>query len=81
MAVTQIEIGIGWEGKDDTGEDVEWVNLSGEIWYLCNIAKDYGGRWSPATKQWLSILVEALPKLLQNLCCLSTYSLRDKLIN
>eukprot|EP00961_Rhodomonas_salina_P198572 2678447-Rhodomonas_salina.1 len=43
MAVTQIDIGIGWEGKEDTGEDVEWVNLSGEIWYLHNIAKDYGG--------------------------------------
>eukprot|EP00961_Rhodomonas_salina_P109225 1470226-Rhodomonas_salina.1 len=31
MAVTQIDIGIGWEGEEDTGEDVEWVNLSGEI--------------------------------------------------
>eukprot|EP00961_Rhodomonas_salina_P266798 3605170-Rhodomonas_salina.1 len=29
MAVTQIDIGIGWEGEEDTGEDVEWVNLSG----------------------------------------------------
>eukprot|EP00961_Rhodomonas_salina_P211239 2852484-Rhodomonas_salina.1 len=31
MAVTQINIGISWEGEEDTGEDVEWVNLSGEI--------------------------------------------------
>eukprot|EP00961_Rhodomonas_salina_P286847 3876383-Rhodomonas_salina.1 len=46
-------------------EDVEWLNLSGEIWYLCNIAKDFCGRWSPATKQWVSISTEALPKLLQ----------------
>eukprot|EP00961_Rhodomonas_salina_P252159 3408817-Rhodomonas_salina.1 len=51
MAVTQIDISIGWEGEEETGEDVEWVNLSGEIWYLCNIAKDYGGLWSPALKQ------------------------------
>eukprot|EP00961_Rhodomonas_salina_P194472 2625419-Rhodomonas_salina.1 len=27
--------------------------------------QDYGGQWSPALKQWLSISVEALPKLLQ----------------
>eukprot|EP00961_Rhodomonas_salina_P035361 475891-Rhodomonas_salina.1 len=65
MAVTQININIGWEGKADTGKDVEWLNLSREIWYLCNIAKNYGGLWSPALKQWLSISVEALPKLLQ----------------
>eukprot|EP00961_Rhodomonas_salina_P247924 3350316-Rhodomonas_salina.1 len=51
IAVTQMDIGIGWEGEEDTGEDVEWINLSGEIWYLSNIAKDYGGRWSPALKQ------------------------------
>eukprot|EP00961_Rhodomonas_salina_P196474 2651459-Rhodomonas_salina.1 len=31
MAVTQIDICIGWKGQEDTGEDVEWVNLSGEI--------------------------------------------------
>eukprot|EP00961_Rhodomonas_salina_P016176 217706-Rhodomonas_salina.1 len=67
MAVMQIDISIVWEGEADTGEDVEWVNLSGEIWYLSNIAKDhdYGGHWRAATKQWLSISVDALPKLLQ----------------
>eukprot|EP00961_Rhodomonas_salina_P277362 3748206-Rhodomonas_salina.1 len=52
MAHTEIYLGFGWDGDDDNGKDVEWLNLSGEIWYLCNIAKDFGGRWSPATKQW-----------------------------
>eukprot|EP00961_Rhodomonas_salina_P022677 304383-Rhodomonas_salina.1 len=32
MAVMQLDICIGWEGEADTGKDVEWVNLSGEIW-------------------------------------------------
>eukprot|EP00961_Rhodomonas_salina_P194268 2623289-Rhodomonas_salina.1 len=51
MAQTEIHLWFSWDGDDDNGEDVEWLNLSGKVWYLCNIAKDFGGRWSPATKQ------------------------------
>eukprot|EP00961_Rhodomonas_salina_P179426 2420958-Rhodomonas_salina.1 len=54
MAHTEIYLRFGWDGDDDNGEDVEWLNLSSEIWYLHNIVKDFCGRWSPATKQWVS---------------------------
>eukprot|EP00961_Rhodomonas_salina_P103095 1386278-Rhodomonas_salina.1 len=65
MAITEINLRFGWDGDEDNGEDVEWLNLSGEIWYLRNIAKDFGCRWSPTMKQWVSISTEAMPKLLQ----------------
>eukprot|EP00961_Rhodomonas_salina_P140875 1896190-Rhodomonas_salina.1 len=31
MAHTEIYLGLGWDGDEDNGEDVEWLNLSGEI--------------------------------------------------
>eukprot|EP00961_Rhodomonas_salina_P017863 240360-Rhodomonas_salina.1 len=31
MAQTEIYLGFCWDGDDDNGEDVEWLNLSGEI--------------------------------------------------
>eukprot|EP00961_Rhodomonas_salina_P245536 3317663-Rhodomonas_salina.1 len=65
MAITEINLRFCWDGDEDNGEDVEWLNFSGEIWSLLNIAKDFGCLWSPATKQWVSISTEAMPKLLQ----------------
>eukprot|EP00961_Rhodomonas_salina_P188477 2543722-Rhodomonas_salina.1 len=52
IAITEMNIGFGWDADDDNGEDVEWLNLSSEIWYLRNIAKDFGSQWSPSTKEW-----------------------------
>eukprot|EP00961_Rhodomonas_salina_P060561 812991-Rhodomonas_salina.1 len=46
MAQTEIYLGFGWDGDDNNGEDVEWLNLCCKIWYLHNIAKDFSGRWS-----------------------------------
>lgn len=45
--------------------DVEWLTILGEIWYLKDIAKDYGGKWDARCKEWDSISVDALPKLVQ----------------
>lgn len=65
MSVTEITMNIGWEGEEDNGVDVEWLTLSGEIWYARTLAKDFGGRWDPKHKVWDSVSSDALPKLLQ----------------
>eukprot|EP00961_Rhodomonas_salina_P226849 3067061-Rhodomonas_salina.1 len=63
MAVTEITLYYGWEGdKDDSEEnDIEWLTISGDVFFLKNIAKDHGGRWNASDRQWYSINIDALP--------------------
>eukprot|EP00961_Rhodomonas_salina_P207672 2802909-Rhodomonas_salina.1 len=67
MAITKITLDYGWEGDDDSDEsnNVEWLMISGKVFFLKNIAKDHGGCWNAAARQWYSINIAALPKLLQ----------------
>lgn len=65
LSITEIALNIGWEGEEDNGKDVEWLTLSGEIWYLKSVCKDFGGRWDPRLKMWDSVSVEALPQILK----------------
>eukprot|EP00961_Rhodomonas_salina_P092904 1250573-Rhodomonas_salina.2 len=67
MAITEITLDYGWEGDDDSDEsnDVEWLTISGKVFFLKNISKDHGGWWNAADRQWYSINIAALPKLLQ----------------
>eukprot|EP00961_Rhodomonas_salina_P209175 2823215-Rhodomonas_salina.1 len=63
MAVTEITLDYGWEGDQDAGKenDIEWLTISCDVFFLKNIAKDHGGRWNASDRQWYSINIDALP--------------------
>eukprot|EP00961_Rhodomonas_salina_P274589 3709761-Rhodomonas_salina.2 len=47
--------------------DIKWLTISCDVFFLENIAKDHGCLWNASDCQWYTINIDALPKLLQ--CC------------